>query len=182
MVSTLIILAVALVSLWLVWTMLRPGLPLIRGLDDWENKKHDVDLAAFRILLDPAEEEYLRKMFAPAEFRRFQRLRLALALRSLDLIGKNAAMLMKLGQLAKTGANAALAPGLAKEAEDLIHGALRLRVNLMLVQPCLRLKWLFPGWTLSVPAFEIPYEELLTYLSRARQQQQWDLNQALKAG
>ncbi len=69
-------------------------------------------------------------MFAPAEFRRFQRARLALALRSLELIGKNAAMLMKLGQLAKAGANPGA--GASKEAEDLIHGALRLRVNLML--------------------------------------------------
>ena len=87
-------------------------------------------------------------------------------------------MLMKLGQLAKTEGN----PGLAREAEELIHGALRLRVNLSLVQPCLWLKWLFPGWTLSLPAVEMPYEELLTYLSRIRQQRQWSLKQALMAG
>jgi len=93
-------------------------------------------------------------------------------------VGKNAAMLMKLGQLARTEGN----PSLAREAEELIHGALRLRVNLSLVQPCLWLKWLFPGWTISLPAVEMPYEELLTYLSRMRQQRQWSLNQALMAG
>ena len=87
-------------------------------------------------------------------------------------------MLMKLGQLARTEGN----PRLAREAEELIHGALRLRVNLSLVQPCLWLKWLFPGWTLSLPAVEMPYEELLTYLSRIRQQRQWSLKQALMAG
>jgi hypothetical protein len=87
-------------------------------------------------------------------------------------------MLMKLGQLAKMEGN----PELAREAEELIHGALRLRVNLSLVQPCLWLKWLFPGWSLSLPAVEMPYEELLTYLSRIRQQRQWSLNQALMAG
>ena len=87
-------------------------------------------------------------------------------------------MLMKLGQLARTEGN----PSLAREAEDLIHGALRLRVNLSLVQPCLWLKWLFPGWVLSLPTVEMPYEELLTYLSRIRQQRQWSLKQALMAG
>jgi hypothetical protein len=178
MVSTLIILFAAALSLFLVWTTLRAGLPQIRSLDDWETKKHDVDLKAFRVLLDPAEEEYLRASFTPSQFRRFQRRRLGLALCSLDLIAKNAAMLMKLGQLAKSGAT----PELAKEAEDLVYGALRLRVNLMFVQPYLRLKWLFPGWMLSVPRFALPYEELLSYLNRVRQQRRWDLNQVPMAG
>ncbi len=177
MVSTLAILFASVLSLFLVWTVLRPGLPQIRSLGDWERKKHDVDLAAFRILLDPSEEKYLRTLFPPSEFRRFQRRRLGLAMCSLNLIGKNAAMLMKLGQLAKAGAN----PALTEDAEDLIQGALRLRVNLLLVQPYLGLKWLFPGWTLALPAFELPYEELLTYLSRVRRQRQWDLEQALIA-
>ena len=85
-----------------------------------------------------------------------------------------AGMLMKLGQLAKSEAN----PALTKEAEDLIYGALRLRVNLLLVQPCLWLKWMFPGWTGTFPAIEMPYEELLAYLNRIRQQRQLELKMA----
>lgn len=177
MVSTLIILFASVLSLFLVWAVLRPGLPPIQSLEDWEAKKHEVDPEVFRVLLDPSEEKYLQQSLAPAEFRLFQRRRLALALRSLDLVGKNAAMLMKLGQLARTEAN----PALAKEAEELIYGALWLRVNLLLVQPCLWLKWLFPGWALSLPAVEMPYEECLAYLNRIRQQRQWDLKQALMA-
>lgn len=176
MVSTLAILIACGLALFLVWAIVRPG-PQIRSLDDWEAKKHEVDLDAFRLLLDPAEEEYLRASLPPREFRAFQRRRLKLALGSLDLVGKNAVMLMKLGQLAK-GAN----PKLAHEAEELIHGTLRLRVNLLLVQPCLRLKWIFPGWKLSIPAFALPYEELLSYLNRIRQQQQWDLDRVLMTG
>ena len=178
MVSTLAILFAAVLSLFLVWTVLRPGLPQIGSLNDWEAQIHQVDLDVFRILVDPAEEAYLRTMFSPSAYRSLQRRRLVLALGSLDLIGKNAAMLMKLGQLAKEGAN----PALAKESDDLIYGALRLRVNLMLVEPWLRLKWLFPGWTLSVPVLEMPYEELLSYLTRVRQQRQWELSQALRTG
>ena len=88
---------------------------------------HAVDPDLFRILLDPAEERFLRQSLSSAEFRVFQRKRIALALRWLDLVGENAAMLMKLGQLAKTGSDS----GTGQEAEDLIHGALRLRVNLL---------------------------------------------------
>ncbi len=178
MVSTLAILLASGLSLFLVWAVLRPGLPAIKSLEDWEGKRYRVDPEVFRILLDPSEEKYLQQALAPREFRSFQRKRLALALDALDLVGKNAAMLMKLGQLARTEGN----PRLAREAEELIHGALRLRVNLSLVQPCLWLKWLFPGWTLSLPAVEMPYEDLLTYLSRIRQQGQWGPKQVLMAG
>ena len=80
MVSTLAILFAAGLSLFLVWTVLRPGLPQIGSLDDWEVKKHQVDLDVFRILLDPAEEAYLRSMFSPSEYRNLKRRRLVLAL------------------------------------------------------------------------------------------------------
>jgi hypothetical protein len=178
MVSTITILLASVLCLYLVWTILRPGFPQIKSLEDWEANNHAVEPELFRVLLDPAEERYLRQSLAPDEFHIFQRKRIALALRWLDLVGENAAMLMKLGQLAKMEGN----PRLAKEAEDLIHGALRLRVNLMLAEPCLWVKWIFPGWALSLPAVEIPYEELLTYLSRIRQQRQWDLTGTLMAG
>jgi hypothetical protein len=178
MVSTITILLVSVLSLYLVWTAVRPGLPQIKSLQDWEVNNHAVDPEMFRVLLDPVEEQYLRRSLPLHEFRVFQRKRVALALHCLDLVGENAAMLMKLGQLARTEAN----PELAQEAADLIHGALRLRVNLMLAEPCLWLKWVFPGWALSLPAVEIPYVELLTYLSRIRHQRQWDLPRSVLAG
>lgn len=177
MVSTLTILFVSVLSLFLVWRVLRPGFPQVKNLEDWEARKHQVDPDIFRLLLDPAEEQYLRRSFPPREFRALQRRRMALALHAIRLVGDNAGMLMKLGQLAKSEAN----PALAREAEDLIYGALRLRVNLLLVQPCLWLKWLFPGWTGTFPAIEMPYEELLAYLNRIRQQRQLELKQALMA-
>jgi hypothetical protein len=178
MVSTLIILLVSALVLWVAWVAARPGLLQIHSLDDWDAKKHEVDLDAFRLLLDPQEEQYLRKSLPTAEFRLFQRRRLTLALRSLDLVGKNAAMLMKLGQLAKAGAN----PQLVREAEELVNGALRLRVNLLFVQPYLGLKWLFPGWRMQVPALTLPYEELLAYLNRLRQLRQWEIDRVLIVG
>jgi hypothetical protein len=178
MVSTLTILSVSVLSLFLAWKALRPDSPQVKSLADWEAKRHEVDPAVFRLLLDPTEEQYLRRSFPPHEFRALQRQRMALALGAIRMVGDNAGMLMKLGQLAKSEAN----PELTKEAEDLINSALRLRVNLLVVQPCLYLRWLLPGWTGKFPAVEIPYEELLSYLNRIQQQQQWVLKQAVTAG
>jgi hypothetical protein len=166
MVSTLIIVVAAVLSLFLLWTILRSGLPEICSLDDWEHNKHEVDPVALRILLELSEEKFLRESVSPVQFRRFQRERCRLAIRILELVGNNAAMLIQLGHLARVGAN----PALAKEADELISRSLRLRVNLLFVQAYLWLKWLFPGWTISVPALETPYEELLGCLSRIRQQ------------
>lgn len=174
MVSTLIIVIGAVLSLFLVWEILRSGMPEIRSLDDWERKKHEVDLVALRILLEPSEERFLRESLSPVHFRRLQRARCRVTLRILQLVEDNAAMLIKLGHLARVGAN----PALAKEADELISRALRLRVNLLLVQAYLWLKWFFPGWMLSVPALEMPYEELLGYLSQIRQQRQHLLPQS----
>jgi hypothetical protein len=178
MVSTLTIFVLSSLSLYLVWTILRPTLPHINGLQDWENHKHDVDPAVFQALLDRTEEEYLRQSLSSQQFRSFQRKRMVLALRSLDLVADNSAMLMKLGQLAKGNADAEV----ANEAEELIRAALWLRVNLSLAQPCVWMKWLFPGWSVSLPAIAMPYEELLTYLNRVRQQPQWNLDTAVMAG
>jgi hypothetical protein len=179
MVSTITILLVSVLSLYVVWTIVRPGLPEIKSLEDWESKNHAVDPEMFRILLDPAEERYLRQALSPHEFRVFQRRRMALAMNWLNLVGENAAMLMKLGQLAKTESN----PELARHAAELIHGALRLRVNLMVVEPCLWLKWIFPGWALTLPAaVETPYQQLLMYPGRMRQQGLWSLPRSVMAG
>jgi len=171
MASTLIIVIAAVLSLFLVWEIFRSGMPEIRSLDDWERKKHEVDPFALGILLEPSEEKFLRESLSPIQFRLFQRARCRLALRILELVKNNAAMLIELGHLARVGAN----PTLAKEADELISRALRLLVTLLFVQAYLWLKWLFPGWMLSVPALEMPYEELLGHLSQIQQQWQWEV-------
>ena len=109
MVSTLIILLASVLSLFLVSTVLRPGYPPIKSIEDWEARRRQVDPEVFRLLLDPAEERYLRQSFSSQQFRVLQRQRMALALRSLHLVGENTVMLMKLGQLAKAEGNPELA-------------------------------------------------------------------------
>ena len=76
------------------------GLASDPSLEDWEAKKHEVD-PEFSACCSIPPRKYLRSSLPPPEFRSFQRNGSGWRCDSLDLVGKNAAMLMKLGQLAK---------------------------------------------------------------------------------
>jgi hypothetical protein len=84
-----------------------------------------VDVEAFRNLIDPAEDEYLRRRLPSSEFRTVQRKRLRAMAAYVQLAGRNAAVLTRIGQ-------AALAAGDAptvEAAERLVDSALLLRRN-----------------------------------------------------
>jgi len=166
MVSPIIILPLSACLLLLVWNIVHTRAPEIRRLEDWEANRYDVDIASFRMLVDYAEEQHLRSALSSRRFRSFQRKRLRLAWRMLQLVERNTAMLMKVGQLARSGVD----PVMVHQAEELIAAALRLRVNLLLIQTYLCVKWLFPGWIVPVPPCETRYRQLLHSVVQVRQQ------------
>lgn len=84
-----------------------------------------IDIAAFRNLVDPAEDEYLRRRLRSSEFRTVQRKRLRAAAAYVQVAGRNAAVLARIGQ----GALAASDPHTAEAARQLIDNALLLRRN-----------------------------------------------------
>jgi hypothetical protein len=92
-----------------------------------------------------------------SQFLALQRMRIRLALRMQRLVEENASMPMRLGQLA----NIKRDPVLTKAANEVVATAIQLGLNLLLVKPCLLLKWLFPSGVISVPAFEERYRYLL---------------------
>jgi len=163
MVSTLVILAVAALAVACAYGLLRSGYPAIHNGHDWDEKKHDIDVQIFRILLDRNEELQLRSFLSRDQFATFQKRRIRLALRMLELVDENAGMLMELGRLAKIKGD----PALRQKVDELIATALQLRLNLFLARLCLYLKWFFPSATVSLPAFEVRYQQLLDSLQGA---------------
>lgn len=163
MVSTLLILAVALLTLVFAYGLLRSGHPEIHNGRDWDEKRHEIDVQIFRILLDRNEELQLRSFLSQGQFAAFQRRRIHLALRMLRLVDENAGMLMELGRLVKMKRD----PALTLKVDELIAAALRLRLNLFLARLCLYIKWLFPSATVSLPAFEMRYQHLLDSMQGA---------------
>ena len=78
-----------------------------------------IDVAAFRNLIDPAEDEYLRRHLSAAQFRVTQRARLRARAAYVRVVGRNAAVLIRMGQTA-------LATSDARARNDIREAALRL--------------------------------------------------------
>src|SRR5690242_18364083 len=157
MVSTLLVLAVALSALACAYALLRGAHTGVRDGLDWQQRKHAIDVEIFRVLLDRNEEVQLRRFLSPHQFTSFQRRRIVLALRMLHLVDENAGMAMQLGRLAKMKGDLAR----AEKIDEMIATAFQLRLNLLMARLCLCLKWTFPSSAVSLPAFEVRYQQLL---------------------
>ena len=84
-----------------------------------------MDVQAFRNLVDPAEDEYLRRRLSAHEFRVVRRKRLRAMAAYVRIAGNNAAVLVRMGQAALPAADAPT----AEAARRLIDNALLLRRN-----------------------------------------------------
>jgi len=84
-----------------------------------------IDIEAFRNLVDPAEDAYLRRRLPPSEFRNVRRERLRATAAYTRTSAKNAAVLIRIAQSA-LAANDALT---ADAARQLVNDALLLRRN-----------------------------------------------------
>jgi len=84
-----------------------------------------IDIEAFRNLINPAEDEYLRRRLPPAQFRLVRRERLrAMAVYAQAAAG-NAAVLVRVGEAALASGD----PRVAEAAHQLVSDALLLRRN-----------------------------------------------------
>ena len=84
-----------------------------------------IDIEAFRNLVDPAEDEYLRHRLGASDFRRVRRERLLAMAAYVRIAGRNAAVLVRVGQ----SALAVTDPATAEAARQLVDNALLLRRN-----------------------------------------------------
>jgi len=115
-----------------------------------------VDVEAFRNLLNPAEDEYLRRRLPPGQFRVVRRARLRAMAAYVQVAASNAAVLMRIGE-------AALASGDARTLEaarQLVNEALLLRRNtaLALAEIYFALAW--PSYGLAAVRIADHYDRL----------------------
>lgn len=86
---------------------------------------HPVDVEAFRNLINPAEDHYLRRRLPAAEFRQVRRARLRAVAAYIQTVGRNAEILVRMGQSALVSPD----PRTAEAARELVNNALMLRRN-----------------------------------------------------
>jgi len=115
-----------------------------------------VDVEAFRNLVDPGEEEFLRTNLAPAEFRKIQRERLRAAVEYVSCAAQNAGVLLRLADAGRRSSD----PATAEAAEKLVNNALRLRLYALHTIPRLYLSMIFPGTRISPVRIAESYEQM----------------------
>ena len=99
-----------------------------------------VDVEAFRNLMDPSEEDFLRQSLQRSAFRSIQRERLQAAREYLGGVSHNAGVLLQLGQAARGSTDARIAAA----ARHLVEEASRLRIYATLARGKLYLRFVFP--------------------------------------
>jgi hypothetical protein len=98
-----------------------------------------IDVEAFRNLINPAEDDYLRRRLPPAQFRVVRRERLRAMAAYVHIAASNAALLVRVGEAALASGDARIAGA----AHQLVNDALLLRRNatVALAQIYLALAW-----------------------------------------
>ncbi len=115
-----------------------------------------IDIEAFRNLVDPLEDAYLRRRLPVSEFRAVRRQRLRATAAYTQVAGRNAAILIRLGQAAVAADDAPT----AEAARRLVDNALLLRRNatFALLRIYIALAW--PNSGLAAEPVLIGYEKL----------------------
>ena len=157
MIATIIVACIIAVLLILVWHLMRASTSGGDPVQVWEVRGRKVNVDAFRLLVDPDEAAYLWKAVPKVEFRRLQRKRTALALRSVRMMASNAALLMRVATLARQADDNET----ANAADRLMFLSFRVTMNALVAEVYLLLKWIFPAWTISVPMPLERYERLV---------------------
>jgi hypothetical protein len=134
----------------------------VHQLEDLAGRTRPVDLEAFRNLVDPREEDFLRANLLPRQFRSVQRERLRAAREYIWNSAHNAAFLLRLGEAATRSPD----PRIAQAGKQLIQSALRLRAYSLLSCAKLYLRMVFPGARLSYGELADSYQHLSALASQ----------------
>lgn len=121
-----------------------------------EAQLEPIDVQAFRNLVDPGEDEYLRRHLSPRQFRVTQRSRLRARAAYVRVAGKNAIVLVGMGQ-------AALSTGDARVQEAalrLVNDALLLRRNAAFALLRIHADMVWPNHSGAIAGMVERYEHL----------------------
>lgn len=156
MISSIIVVLFALALLSFAVWMARNRAGGRGVLQNPAQRLQPVDVEAFRNLIDPAEEEFLRRRLPPADFRRIQRERLGAAKEYIAGAARNARILLQLAEPARHSAD----PEVAESAQKLIDEATRLRLYAFQATARIYFVMLFPSRRTSPLRVAESYEQM----------------------
>jgi len=156
MTITLILIFSAFLALGFLLTLARGHASSLKVSENPAEHIRSVDVDAFRNLIDPDEEEFLRARLQPAEFRKIQRERLRAAVDYVSCAATNAAVLLRLGEAARRSPD----PATVEAAGKLVDDAIRLRFFAFHALARLYLGMVLPGTRVSSVRIAETYEQM----------------------
>lgn len=115
-----------------------------------------IDVEAFRNLINPAEDDYLRRRLPPAEFRLVRRERLRAMAAYVRVAGRNAVVLVGVGEAALASGD----PRVTEAAHRLVNDALLLRRNTTVALTRIYLALAWPSSEFAAVRVMDRYEQL----------------------
>jgi hypothetical protein len=146
MTTVIIILLLSITTMVVLLMAARGRGAAIKRVDELPQHTEPLDVQAFRNLMSPRDERFLRENLSGREYRRVQRLRLRAGIEYARRATRNAAVLLRLGEAARNNPD----PEVSRAAQELAANAVMLRVVGLAVTAELASRMLVPGSGFSV--------------------------------
>jgi hypothetical protein len=162
MIITITLVVFAMTALLVILFTVRGRSEQITSVAELQGKIRPVDILAFRNLVDPQEESYLRSCLPAGEFRIIQRKRMRAAIEYVQCVAANSAILLRLGEAARLSAD----PEVANAGKELVESASKSRILSLSVGLKLRARLVLPGLRVSPVAVSNSYENVTGLVGR----------------
>jgi hypothetical protein len=114
--------------------------PATQTFESLQTQLRKVDLAAFQNLSHPANQQFLQRRLSTSAFRTVQLLRIRAMMSYLLAVGHNAAIFIRIGEMAKHSPDKQV----AETGQHLVDTALQTRILVLRIYPRLFAMWLLP--------------------------------------
>jgi hypothetical protein len=160
--SVIIVILAAIALALMLFRVAHGSAAKIGSVDDLQGLTESLDLPAFLNLADPAEEEFLRTNLSRQDFRRVQRQRLRAAGEYVKCAARNAAVLLRLGELVSVEPSTEV----SSIGKEMATAAIRLRVLAFFALGLLYVKMVFPAARCSLLQVSSVYQNLTGQVGR----------------
>jgi hypothetical protein len=121
-----------------------------------KNKFRNVDLNAFRVLMDRDDERFMKKSLPHSRFSRLKRQRIRILMRYVARIASNASAVMQMSEPARTNA----VPEVAQAAAQLTELATQIRLQCLVALAKLSVEYAVPALQLTPSVLAPKYQSL----------------------
>jgi len=156
MTVTVILVLVGLLALAGLLVLAKGHVGSTANVENLTEQLRSVDVEAFRNLVDPGEEQFLRANLPGSEFRKIQRERMLAAIEYVSCAARNGAILTRVGDAARHSPE----PSMAAAGEKLVDTAIRLRLYAFHAMATLYLGLVLPGVRISPVGIAESYEQM----------------------